>query len=176
MKFRRNKKVNERKHENKGAANEVNINGDKNTDEHNNAGRSSMVWNISRANLDSPRKSANKFVVLQSLKQALKRLSQKNGNLFEIASMFKEKLKEVRGKVDKDFELRKKLLINVLKEYNEAVPDEEKLLYQLAKVDWLKEGDKNSACFHELIRGKRHRSYIYNVGDEVLLNLSNTSK
>ncbi|GJU68056.1 phloem protein 2-like protein [Tanacetum coccineum] len=122
---------------------------------------------------------------VKGLKQALKRLSQKNGNLFEIASMFKEKLKEVRGKVDKDSELRKKLLINVLKEYNEAVPDEEKLLYQLAKVDWLKEGDKNSACFHELIRGKRHRSYIYNVcdehgvryvGDEVLLNLSNTSK
>ncbi|GKF44205.1 hypothetical protein Tco_0130757, partial [Tanacetum coccineum] len=71
---------------------------------------------------------------VKGLKQALKRLSQKNGNLFEIASMFKEKLKEVRGKVDKDSELRKKLLINVLKEYNEAVPDEEKLLYQLAKV------------------------------------------
>ncbi|GKG44197.1 hypothetical protein Tco_0483290, partial [Tanacetum coccineum] len=33
-------KVNERKHENKGVVNEVNKNGDKNTDEHNNAGRS----------------------------------------------------------------------------------------------------------------------------------------
>ncbi|GJW14506.1 hypothetical protein Tco_0018639 [Tanacetum coccineum] len=59
-------KVNERKHENKGSANEVNINGVKNTDEHNNVAGSIMVWIIIRANLDSPRKSSNKFVVLQS--------------------------------------------------------------------------------------------------------------
>nr|GFC22377.1 hypothetical protein [Tanacetum cinerariifolium] len=33
--------------------------------------------------------------------------------------------------------------------YNEAVKDEENMLYQQAKVEWLKEGDKNFAYFHQ---------------------------
>ncbi|GJZ16489.1 hypothetical protein Tco_0552166 [Tanacetum coccineum] len=59
-----------------------------------------------------------------------------------------------------------KKAVEWLNEYNEAVINEEKMLYQLAKVKWLKEGDKNSAYFLQIIKGKKQRSYIDNVYDE----------
>ncbi|GKC44614.1 RNA-directed DNA polymerase, eukaryota, reverse transcriptase zinc-binding domain protein [Tanacetum coccineum] len=44
-----------------------------------------------------------------------------------------------------------------------SVSDEEKVLYQQAKVEWLKEGDKNSAYFHQVIKGRRHMNHIESV-------------
>ncbi|GKE57170.1 hypothetical protein Tco_1496355, partial [Tanacetum coccineum] len=54
----------------------------------------------------------------------------------------------------------------VLKDYNEAVKDEENMLYQQAKVDCLKEGDKNTAYFHQVVKGRRHKNHIDVVCDE----------
>ncbi|GJS93612.1 hypothetical protein Tco_0800580 [Tanacetum coccineum] len=74
------------------------------------------------------------------------------------------KLKKKETKAESDIEGKK--VVEWLNEYNEAVIDEEKMLYQLAKVKWLKEGDKNSAYFHQIIKGKKQRSYIDSVYDE----------
>ncbi|GJT80129.1 hypothetical protein Tco_1054471 [Tanacetum coccineum] len=49
---------------------------------------------------------------------------------------------------------------NVLKEYYEAVSDEEKFLYQQAKIDWLKDRDRNSKFFHVYLKSRRNRSRI----------------
>ncbi|GKD65090.1 hypothetical protein Tco_1307198, partial [Tanacetum coccineum] len=44
---------------------------------------------------------------------------------------------------------KKKLAALTLDEYQEAMDDEEKLLFQCAKVDWLNEGDRTTAYFHK---------------------------
>ncbi|GKB29669.1 hypothetical protein Tco_0869070 [Tanacetum coccineum] len=44
--------------------------------------------------------------------------------------------------------------------FNEALIMEEKFLKQKAKVDWLREGDSNSAYFHKAIKSRTSRSRI----------------
>ncbi|GJR31762.1 RNA-directed DNA polymerase, eukaryota, reverse transcriptase zinc-binding domain protein [Tanacetum coccineum] len=51
-------------------------------------------------------------------------------------------------------------------EYHEAVIDEKKLLFQKAKVEWLCEGDNNSAYFHKVIKGKNQRNIIVSILDK----------
>ena len=69
----------------------------------------------------------------------MKKLSWKDGNLFDRVAMLKKKLESDQAQLDGDVqnsELRNEAA-KTLKEYNEAVMDECKLLYQLAKVEWL---------------------------------------
>ncbi|GJW99057.1 RNA-directed DNA polymerase, eukaryota, reverse transcriptase zinc-binding domain protein [Tanacetum coccineum] len=75
---------------------------------------------------------------LKNLKKPLNHLNWKNGNLTEKVERLSKELKE----------------------------DEEKLLCQQAKVDWLKEGDKSSAYFHKIIKGRRHQNHIPTINDE----------
>ncbi|GKC66711.1 hypothetical protein Tco_1099309, partial [Tanacetum coccineum] len=79
--------------------------------------------------------------------------------------------KESQATVEKnphDQNLRKKS-IEIMEEYCVAVKDEEKLVAQKARIDWLNEGDKNSAFFHKIIKGRRSRNrflgYATNVSD-----------
>ncbi|GJY89292.1 RNA-directed DNA polymerase, eukaryota, reverse transcriptase zinc-binding domain protein [Tanacetum coccineum] len=58
---------------------------------------------------------------------------------------------------------KKKLAASTLKEYQEAMEDEEKLLFQCAKVYWLNEGDRNSAYFHKVVKGRRNRNRIMSI-------------
>nr|GEX40917.1 hypothetical protein [Tanacetum cinerariifolium] len=51
--------------------------------------------------------------------------------------------------------------------YREAVMDEEKVLKQKTKVEWLKEGDHNSDYLHNLLKGRLNRSRIIIVTDEL---------
>nr|GFA32562.1 hypothetical protein [Tanacetum cinerariifolium] len=48
----------------------------------------------------------------------------------------------------------------ISKEYSTAVEDELKLLHQKARVNWLKEGDKNSAYFHSILRTRKNKSRV----------------
>ncbi|GJX58288.1 RNA-directed DNA polymerase, eukaryota, reverse transcriptase zinc-binding domain protein [Tanacetum coccineum] len=54
----------------------------------------------------------------------------------------------------------------ILKEYNISRKDEEKLLLQKAKIDWLSNGDKNNKFFHFVLKGRAHRIRIETVNDE----------
>ncbi|GJZ02307.1 RNA-directed DNA polymerase, eukaryota, reverse transcriptase zinc-binding domain protein [Tanacetum coccineum] len=60
----------------------------------------------------------------------------------------------------------KKQEAEILKEYSIAKKDEEKLLVQKAKIDWLCEGDKNSNFFHTVIKGRAHRNRIDVISNE----------
>lgn len=53
----------------------------------------------------------------------------------------------------------------LLNAYNEARLDEELLLKQRAKINWLKEGDSNTRFFHNMVKGKRNRNRISIVKD-----------
>ncbi|GJU41837.1 RNA-directed DNA polymerase, eukaryota, reverse transcriptase zinc-binding domain protein, partial [Tanacetum coccineum] len=54
----------------------------------------------------------------------------------------------------------------LVKEFFEAEADEEKFLYQQAKIKWLCDGDKNSKYFHSVLKGRRSKSKIHSIKDK----------
>ncbi|GKC71869.1 RNA-directed DNA polymerase, eukaryota, reverse transcriptase zinc-binding domain protein [Tanacetum coccineum] len=102
---------------------------------------------------------------LKSLKPHLHKLNWKNSNLFERVVVLKVKLYDVQSKIDmnptdKDLRIEG---VELLKDYKEAVLDEEKLLRQKTKITWLKEGDKNLSYFHKVLKGRINRNKIMSV-------------
>nr|GEU95713.1 RNA-directed DNA polymerase, eukaryota, reverse transcriptase zinc-binding domain protein [Tanacetum cinerariifolium] len=99
---------------------------------------------------------------LKGLKQHLNKLKWKNGNLFKKVADIKTKLYNVQRKIDLDPTNKslKNENVGLLKEYKEASIYEEKLLRQKAKITWLREGDKNSAYFHKVLKGWTNRNII----------------
>ncbi|GKE00998.1 hypothetical protein Tco_1388981 [Tanacetum coccineum] len=78
---------------------------------------------------------------LKSLKKDLKKLTWKDGNIFDKVNSLKVQLKDVQTRIDKDphdkeLRLEERKFLN---RYVEAMKDEEKLLFQKAKIKWLKE-------------------------------------
>ncbi|GKC60779.1 RNA-directed DNA polymerase, eukaryota, reverse transcriptase zinc-binding domain protein, partial [Tanacetum coccineum] len=51
-------------------------------------------------------------------------------------------------------------MVKTLLEYQDAMLDEKKLLYQKTKIKWFKEGDHNTAFFHRVIKGITNKSRI----------------
>ncbi|GJQ89910.1 RNA-directed DNA polymerase, eukaryota, reverse transcriptase zinc-binding domain protein [Tanacetum coccineum] len=99
---------------------------------------------------------------MKVLKKSMNRLNWKNGNLFEKVIQMRDKLKEWQAKLDRDpsnAEIKKKEA-QILLEYKEALIDENSLLKQKAKITWLREGDKNSAFFHKVMKGRKHLSRV----------------
>ncbi|GKC47082.1 RNA-directed DNA polymerase, eukaryota, reverse transcriptase zinc-binding domain protein [Tanacetum coccineum] len=54
---------------------------------------------------------------------------------------------------------------NLVKEFHEAEADEEKFLFQQAKIKWLSKGDKNSSFFHKVLKGRSNKSKILSLCD-----------
>ncbi|GJU46796.1 RNA-directed DNA polymerase, eukaryota, reverse transcriptase zinc-binding domain protein [Tanacetum coccineum] len=91
---------------------------------------------------------------MKHLKRKLKQMSWKNGDVFERAEQLMIKVKECQADVDRfphDENVKEKSW-SVLKDYQEAIQDEYSLLCQKPKVEWLKEGDRNTAYFHKTIK------------------------
>ncbi|GKD87001.1 RNA-directed DNA polymerase, eukaryota, reverse transcriptase zinc-binding domain protein [Tanacetum coccineum] len=55
---------------------------------------------------------------------------------------------------------------STLREYQEATKEEYSLLCQKAKVEWLREGDRNTVYFHKTIKEIVHRSIIMTIRNE----------
>nr|GEV86081.1 hypothetical protein [Tanacetum cinerariifolium] len=105
---------------------------------------------------------------LKAIKPVMKNFNWKNGNLFDNVKKLKKELDEVQTKIDADptnSHIRKKG-VSLFKEYNLALEDEEKLLLQKTKVDWLKEGDRNSAYFHKVLKIRSNKSRVEEICDE----------
>ncbi|GKC32728.1 RNA-directed DNA polymerase, eukaryota, reverse transcriptase zinc-binding domain protein [Tanacetum coccineum] len=91
-----------------------------------------------------------------------------HGNLFEKAKCLKASLKMAQNEVDKDpfnVEKRRKAIC-ILEEYIEVSNDELKLLHQKAKIKWLREGDKNSGYFHNILKSRKHTNRVESICDE----------
>ncbi|GKC49040.1 RNA-directed DNA polymerase, eukaryota, reverse transcriptase zinc-binding domain protein [Tanacetum coccineum] len=89
-------------------------------------------------------------------------------DVFQKVANMKEKLKISQTKVDANphdsiIEVEE---TKILLEYKEAISDENKILSQKAKIDWLRDGVRNSAYFHEVIKGGRMANKIISVCDE----------
>lgn len=53
-----------------------------------------------------------------------------------------------------------------MKQYNEATKDEKIFLYQKARIEWLRDGDRNSAFFHKIIKGRLHINRVLKICNE----------
>ncbi|GJU17368.1 RNA-directed DNA polymerase, eukaryota, reverse transcriptase zinc-binding domain protein [Tanacetum coccineum] len=81
---------------------------------------------------------------------------------------WKDKLKEIQTKIDVDphnVDLRNEEAM-IHKEYCEAISDEEKFLFKHAKIDWLKDRNRNTKFFHAYLKSRRNRSRITKIKNE----------
>nr|GEV70540.1 hypothetical protein [Tanacetum cinerariifolium]GEV70977.1 hypothetical protein [Tanacetum cinerariifolium] len=53
-----------------------------------------------------------------------------------------------------------------LKEYNKALKDEDSLLSQKVKVDWISKGDRNNQNIHKILKSRRKASKIVSICDD----------
>ncbi|GJS17916.1 RNA-directed DNA polymerase, eukaryota, reverse transcriptase zinc-binding domain protein [Tanacetum coccineum] len=105
---------------------------------------------------------------LKHMKTLLNKLNWKHEDLIVRVEQLRIKLIKAQAQVEKDpynMDIKSKAVL-ILDEYNEAMQDEEKLLAQKAKVDWLTEEDKNSSFFHKVIKGRRSRNRVATIYDE----------
>lgn len=102
---------------------------------------------------------------LKRLKKTMKQMNWQNGDLFERVKNLKIELRNAQQMIDKfpfNEDLRKKG-VSLLEQINEAIRDEELFLFQKAKVEWLRDGDRNSAFFRKTIKGGIHRNKVMQV-------------
>ncbi|GJY47212.1 RNA-directed DNA polymerase, eukaryota, reverse transcriptase zinc-binding domain protein [Tanacetum coccineum] len=105
---------------------------------------------------------------MKLMKNGLNKLSWKDGNIFERVTKLKGSLEDVQAEVDKyphNEEIKAKSC-KILSEYYEALKDENDLLMQKAKIEWLNDGDRNTAFFHKIIKGRMHKGRIVSVCNE----------
>nr|GEW25763.1 RNA-directed DNA polymerase, eukaryota, reverse transcriptase zinc-binding domain protein [Tanacetum cinerariifolium] len=121
-------------------------------------------WNM-------PIKGCNLYKLVKRTKNMtihMKNLAWKKGSLFRETKEWKDKLKEFQTKVDAEphnADLRTEET-NILKEYCEAISDEENFLFRQAKIVWLKDEGMNTKFFHAYLKSRRNRSRITMIKNE----------
>ncbi|GJU19094.1 RNA-directed DNA polymerase, eukaryota, reverse transcriptase zinc-binding domain protein [Tanacetum coccineum] len=86
-------------------------------------------------------------------------------NLNEKVKKLKKALDDIQNSIDKDpyNDSLRKIGVDTLGEYSIALEDEEKLMFQRAKVQWMNEGDRNSAFFHKVIKGRISKNRVAEI-------------
>ncbi|GKC28061.1 hypothetical protein Tco_1035355 [Tanacetum coccineum] len=56
--------------------------------------------------------------------------------------------------------------IMALVDYNEAIKDEERFLFQKAKVEWISKGDRNNLYLHKVVKSRKQANMITCICDE----------
>ncbi|GJW40181.1 hypothetical protein Tco_0066026 [Tanacetum coccineum] len=99
---------------------------------------------------------------LKCLKKPFRILLYETGHIFDNVKKLRHDLDTVQRALDLDpfnLALREEEATYV-QAFNEAILLEEKILKQKAKIDWLREGDTNSAYFHKAVKSRVSRSRI----------------
>ncbi|GJY52481.1 putative reverse transcriptase domain-containing protein [Tanacetum coccineum] len=99
---------------------------------------------------------------LKMLKKPLRKLNFEHGNLFEKVKVLRNELADIQSAVSADphYDVLREAELKCFNAYNVALRDEESFLRQKAKTEWLKEGDRNSKYFNNVVKGRQNRSRI----------------
>ncbi|GKF01812.1 hypothetical protein Tco_0028735 [Tanacetum coccineum] len=104
---------------------------------------------------------------LKGLKGPLNMMSLEKGDVSDRVIRCRDILKNIQSAIKKDpgnANLRNKSC-ELLNEYNTTKKEEESMLFQKAKVEWLNEGYRNISFFHKVLKEQRHRSKIMAICD-----------
>ncbi|GJV80225.1 protein kinase-like domain, concanavalin A-like lectin/glucanase domain protein [Tanacetum coccineum] len=95
-------------------------------------------------------------------------LEVKHENLFEKDESLKNSMKDAQFDADNDpFNVNKrKEATRLLNDYTKVAEDELKFLHQKAKISWLREGDKNTTHFHNILETRKHKNRVEYICDE----------
>ncbi|GKD24610.1 RNA-directed DNA polymerase, eukaryota, reverse transcriptase zinc-binding domain protein [Tanacetum coccineum] len=88
--------------------------------------------------------------------------------MHRVSELSSDNLKASQADVDRnpfDEDIKAKSC-KILNEYYEAMNDEDSLLRQKAKIEWLKDRDMNTKFFHKIIKGRQHKGRIMSVCNE----------
>ncbi|GJT80538.1 hypothetical protein Tco_1054880 [Tanacetum coccineum] len=99
---------------------------------------------------------------IRNLKKPFRKLLYENGNIHKNVDVPRVELDRVQTDLDQDpnnISLRDEEATYVIA-YSDALLLQERFLRQKAKIQWLKEGDLNSAFFHKTVKSKVNRSRI----------------
>ncbi|GJV01914.1 RNA-directed DNA polymerase, eukaryota, reverse transcriptase zinc-binding domain protein [Tanacetum coccineum] len=102
------------------------------------------------------------------MKKYMRQMNRRNGNVFEKVKVLKDELSKIQCNLDKDptnAVLKEEEMV-YYSAYREAALDEEKLLKQKTKIEWLRDGDFNSSYFHSVVKGRTSRNRIEMVLDD----------
>ncbi|GKB47808.1 hypothetical protein Tco_0898561 [Tanacetum coccineum] len=99
---------------------------------------------------------------MKALKKPFRKLLHDQGNLHDRVNWLRFELDEVQKAIDLDPSncLLRDGEAAYIQAFNEAKIDEERFLKQKAKIEWLADGDSNSAYFHKSIKIRNQRSRI----------------
>ncbi|GJX40550.1 hypothetical protein Tco_0255540 [Tanacetum coccineum] len=102
---------------------------------------------------------------LKSLKKPLRKLLYDKGNLHNNVNLLHDQLDRIPMRLDMDpfNEAIREEEATIVAAFNEACLLEERFLKHKAKINWLKEGDSNSAFFHKSVKSRMSRSRIHVV-------------
>ncbi|GJT69053.1 sugar transport protein 13 [Tanacetum coccineum] len=99
---------------------------------------------------------------LKNLKKPLRKLLYEKGNLHNNVNKLRDDLDCVQTRLDNDpfNEAIRQEEATVLAAFNDACLMEERFLKKKSKIDWLREGESNSAYFHKACKSRVSRSRI----------------
>ena len=105
---------------------------------------------------------------LKKLKYHMRNMAWKNGNLQDRVEKCRGDLKAAQKNMEMNpyDDHMKAEEANCLALYIEALNDEESLLFQQAKIDWISKGDRNNKYFHKILKSRSNTSRITSICNE----------
>ncbi|XP_071708301.1 uncharacterized protein [Rutidosis leptorrhynchoides] len=101
------------------------------------------------------------------IEKPLRKLAWQCGNLHKRVVELREKLDLAKINLDKNPHSMEccETEAACLREFNEAIIEEELFLKQKSKIDWLRAKDCNSKYFHSVVKARTHRTHIQSIVD-----------
>ncbi|KAJ9535362.1 hypothetical protein OSB04_un001524 [Centaurea solstitialis] len=104
---------------------------------------------------------------LKLLKKSLRKLHRDHGDVFERVRSIRCEVEKVQSDIDCDPEsgdLRCEGAV-LIKNLKDALVDEECVLRQRSKIQWLKEGDGNTRYFHSVVKSRGNKGWVNEIED-----------